>query len=145
MNNGSTDAGPTILYRRGRILVLFVGICTNCGVEEKFAMNSDLTIENLIELLNDRDQVVRIHAATVLGSMGEDAEPAVPLLIELLQTGDVHDRKLAALTLGEIGPAADEAVPALLAAADDEDEGVSDMAVWALEEIDLTHMQGEAA
>jgi len=77
--------------------------------------------------------------------MGDDAEPAVPSLIELLQTGDVHDRKLAALTLGEIGPAAEEAVPSLLEAADDDDQGVCDMAILALEEIDLTSASEEAA
>ena len=77
-------------------------------------------------------------------SMGEDAEPALPALIELLNADSVHDRKLAALTLGEIGPAAEEAVPALLEAADDENEGVSEMAIWALEKIDLTERLEEA-
>jgi HEAT repeats len=51
-------------------------------------------------------------------------------LIRLLQNGDMHDRRLAALTLGELGPAAEEAIPALLEAADDEDDGVFEMAVW---------------
>src|SRR6202008_3130441 len=86
------------------------------------------SVEQLIEKLCDADQVVRIHAATLLGSMGEDAEPAVPVLIELLKNGDIHDRKLAALTLGEIGPAAEEAIPAMFAAVDDEDDGVAEMA-----------------
>lgn len=95
------------------------------------------TIENLIEKLQDASQVVRLHAATVLGSMGDDAEPAVPALIEMLQSDDVHDRRLAALTLGEIGPAAEEAIPVLFDAVDDEDDGVSKMAEAALELIDL--------
>jgi HEAT repeat protein len=99
----------------------------------------------LIENLNATDQVVRVHAATILGSMGEDAEPAVSALIGLLQSENVHDRKLAALTLGEIGPAAEEAIPSLFAAADDDDEGVSEMAEWALEEIDVVEDQDEAA
>lgn len=107
--------------------------------------HSDLTIEKLIENLKDSDQVIRLHAATVIGSLGEDAEPAIPALIDLLTTGDVHDRKLAALTLGEFGPAAEAAIPVLLNAANDEDDGVSDMAIWALEQIDLAEVHEQAA
>lgn len=107
-------------------------------------MNSAWTINALIEKLKDADQFVRIHAATLLGSMGEDAKAAVPALIDLLENGDVHDRRLAALTLGEIGPAAEEAVPALLEAADDEDEGVATMALDAVERIDLDKDEIEA-
>ena len=76
-------------------------------------MKTDQTIDNLIENLQAPDQIVRIHAATILGSMGEDAEPAVPALIEMLVNGEIQDRKLAALTLGEIGPAAKSALPVL--------------------------------
>jgi hypothetical protein len=36
-----------------------------------------------------------------------------------------------------MGPFAYKAVPALLDAAHDDDEGVADLALWALEEIDL--------
>src|SRR5262249_36290442 len=89
--------------------------------QEDFAVSSNReepTIEELIENLKAADQVVRLHAATVLGSLGDEAEPAVSALIELLQAENVHDRKLAALTLGEIGPAAEAAIPALFAAID---------------------------
>jgi HEAT repeat protein len=106
---------------------------------------NDLGIAALIENLQDADQLVRLHAATVLGSMGDEAEPAVPALVKLLQTGDVHDRRLAALALGEIGPAAEEAIPALFAAVDDEDEGVTEMVEWALERVDLFDDEAEAA
>jgi HEAT repeat protein len=105
----------------------------------------DLTIDKLIANLKTSHQVIRIHAATVLGSMGEKAAPAVAALLELLQADNVHDRKLAALTLGEIGPAAEQAIPALLAAVDDEDEVVSEMAEWALEVIDVVEDREEAA
>jgi hypothetical protein len=63
----------------------------------------------------------------------------------MLRRDDIQDRKLAALTLGEIGPIAEDAIPALFAAADDEDEGLSELAVWALEEIDLIENEAEAA
>jgi len=89
--------------------------------------------------------VIRIHAATVLGSMGDDAAPAVPALIELLWAENIHDRKLAALTLGQIGPTAKAAIPALFAVVDDEDDGVAEMAEWALEEIDVVEDRDEAA
>ena len=57
----------------------------------------------------------------------------------------MHDRRLAALTLGEIGPVAEEAISALLEAADDDDEGVAEMAIWALEQIDPADDEAEAA
>jgi HEAT repeat protein len=101
------------------------------------------TLESLIENLQDANQVVRIYAATVLGSMGEDAEAAVPALVELLQTGDVQDRRLAALTLGEI--ASEDAISALCDAVDDDDAGVAEMAGWALGQIDGEEEQAEAA
>jgi HEAT repeat protein len=101
-------------------------------------------IESLIEILQDANQVIRLHAATVIGSLGDDAEPAVPALIEMLKNDDVHDRRLAALTLGEIGPVAEDAIPALFAV-DDEDDGVAEMAEAALELIDLADEEAEAA
>jgi HEAT repeat protein len=105
--------------------------------------NQNISIENLIESLQDADPLVRIHAAFALGSMEEDALPAVPVLIEMLKFGDEQDRKLAATTFGQLGPVASDAVPALLEAANDEEEGVADMALWALEEIDLADMDEE--
>ncbi len=104
-----------------------------------------LSIDRLIEKLQDSDPMVRIHAAMLVGAMGDDAEPAVPALVELLQFGDVQDRRLAALTLGEIGPAAEEAIPALFAAVDDDDEAVSEMAETALELVDVVEDDADAA
>lgn len=104
-----------------------------------------LDIHRLIEKLQDAEPLVRLHAATVLGSMGEDAGPAVPALIELLQYGEVQDRRIATVAIGEIGPAAEEAIPALFAAVDDEDDIVSEMAETALELVDLVEDDAEAA
>lgn len=115
---------------------------------EDFSMNAGNDTQNVaafIEKLQDPDHVVRIRAATVLGALGEKALAAVPALIELLQAERAHDRLTAALALGKIGPAAEESLPALCAAVDDEDEGVSDMAEWALKEIDVVEDQAEAA
>ncbi|MBY0525129.1 MAG: HEAT repeat domain-containing protein [Gemmataceae bacterium] len=102
-------------------------------------------VQGLIEKLQDPQQVVRLHAATVLGTLGDAAAAAVPVLVAMLEAGDVHDRRLAALTLGEIGPAAEQAIPTLCDAVDDEDEGVVELAVSALEAIDPTDVDEEAA
>ena len=46
--------------------------------------------------LADTDPLVRIHAGFVLGTLGEDSLPAIPVLIEMLNHGDDHDRKYRA-------------------------------------------------
>jgi HEAT repeat protein len=109
------------------------------------AGRESLSLDHLIELLQDSDPLVRVHAGFVLGALGEEATPAVPILLEMLQYGDLQDRKLAATTLGEIGPSAEEAVPLLLELTNDEDEGLADVAMWALEEIDIADTDAEAA
>jgi HEAT repeat protein len=103
---------------------------------------NDLTV--LIDNLKAPHNVVRIHAARILGTLGKKAIAAVPALIELLQAESGDDRTLAALTLGEIGPAAEAALPALFLALDDEDEAVAEMAEWALAEIEASD-RNEAA
>jgi len=128
------DHRPTLPIKRRR--------AHSCHEESwgDFAMrtsNDGPTIDVLLENLQDGDQVVRLHAATVLGAMGDDAADAVPFLIDLLKSDDIQDRRLAALTLGEIGPAAEEAIEPLLVAAEDEDDGVAEMALAALEQIDV--------
>jgi HEAT repeat protein len=107
--------------------------------------NAILTVSALVERLDDPDPVVRVHAAMVLGSLGEGAQEAVPALVKLLREGEVQDRRVAALALGEVGPAAEEAVQALLEATGDEDEGVSKLAMRALEGIDLATATRDAA
>jgi hypothetical protein len=109
------------------------------------AENTDLTLDELLQRLRNPDVLTRIHAAAILGSLGEQALPAVPALIDLLKAEKAQDRKLAAWTLGELGPVAEEAVPALLDAVEDENEGVSEMVFQALERIDLVPVEDEAA
>lgn len=107
--------------------------------------HEDLSVEKLVEMLQYPDPVVRVHAGFVLGTLEDEALPAVPVLIEMLQSEDVQDRKLAAMTLGQIGPAVSEAVPDLLEAAnEDPDEDVADMAMWALEQIDMADTEPDA-
>jgi len=56
------------------------------------------------------------QAATALGSLGSDAEPAVPALVDAFRHADADVRRGAARALGEIGP---PAVHALRRALDD--------------------------
>jgi hypothetical protein len=58
--------------------------------------NDEWSIKKLTENIKAADQVVRLHAATVLGSLGDEAEAAVPTLIGMLENGDVQDRRLPA-------------------------------------------------
>jgi HEAT repeat protein len=96
-----------------------------------------LSLVKLLGSLQAEDPVVQIHAAVAIGSLGQDADPAIPVLVELLRFGNVQDRKLAATTLGLIGPTAADALPAIREAADfDDDESVARVAMRVLDEIE---------
>jgi HEAT repeat protein len=97
--------------------------------------NPALTAEELVERLRGADDLVRLHAAITVGSLGEGARPAVPVLIGLLGSDKVLDRRAAAWGLRDLGEVAEEAVPALLEALEDDDEQVEDLAAQALEAI----------
>lgn len=58
--------------------------------------HTDLSVEELIHRLQNPDPLVRIHAAAILGSLAEQALPALPALIDLLKAEKAQDRKLAA-------------------------------------------------
>ena len=98
--------------------------------------NAKLTATELVERLQGADELVRLHAAIALGSLGEAARPAVPVLIDLLGSDHVLDRRAAAWGLRDLGEVAEEAVPALLEALEDGDEQVGDLAAQALEVIE---------
>ena len=102
-------------------------------------------VEELLIKLKDTDEDVRIFAALQLGSLGEDAQAAVPALIELLGSQEVIDRRVAALTLGQIGAAASEAVPLLVDALEDDDNVLQQFAVAALFKIEPDAVDSEAA
>ena len=78
----------------------------------------NLGIDTLIENLRDAEQVVRLHAATVLGSMGEEPGASLPVLTSLFQTGDEQDRRLTAVDDGDKDEDQDED--------DDEDDDLGD-------------------
>lgn len=99
-----------------------------------------MTVKELIACLKSTDQTARMNAAAVLAAIGDEAAPAVPTLIDLLKSDDEKDQKLAAWTLGEIGPVAAKAIPVLLELAQ-EDDDVAEVAVAALENIDVIEEQ----
>lgn len=102
-----------------------------------------MTVADLVAQLQCLDFATRAHAASVLAEMDEQAAPAVPVLVELLTS--TKDKKLAIWTLGEIGPVAEAAIPSLLQIAqDDVDEDVADLAIEALEKIDLVEVRKAA-
>lgn len=108
-------------------------------------MRSPRSLVSLIAKLQDPDQIVRIQAATQIGSLGDEGDLAVPALIDMLENGGIQDRRLAALTLGEIGPAAEDALESLLEAAEEEDEVLGGIALEAIERIDPDDEVEEAA
>lgn len=78
---------------------------------------------------------VRANAAEALGSIGPEAEAAIPALLESLQDWQAEVRKAAADALGNIGPTAKEAVPDLTRLLRDKESGVRGFAARALGKI----------
>jgi HEAT repeat protein len=97
--------------------------------------DAKLTARDLVGRLQDPDELIRLHAALALGSLGEEARPAVPVLTALLYCENVLDRRAAAWALRDLGEVAEEAEEALLEALEDGDEQVRDLAEQALEAI----------
>jgi HEAT repeat protein len=89
----------------------------------------------LIELLGDKEAIMRIKAAWVLHDIGPEAKAAVPALIKLLRDKDPEAQMAAASALGKMGPAAREAVSALTRLHRDGPSDVRSSAAKALEEI----------
>src|SRR5437588_12265049 len=77
-----------------------------------------------LQSLRVADPFQRVHAAMVLGLMGEHAQAAVPALVDAMRDEDPQVRRMVMAALGEIGPAARTAVPALANALRDRSEAV---------------------
>lgn len=76
-------------------------------------------IPALESMLRDRSVSTAYEAASALGELGTEAEPAVPALIAALAYEDDDMRRTAAYVLGRVGPAAIPAVRGLLATTDE--------------------------
>lgn len=96
----------------------------------------DLSVENCIELLQDRFYVTRVAAAEVLGRMGPELEPVLPILLATLEEPCSGLRDVAADALGAIGGRGRGAIPALHAAMASRNRFVRSAAQRALERIE---------
>ena len=81
--------------------------------------NARTATPQLIRLLESDDGTIS-YAASVLGSIGSQAEPAAPALVQALHHPNSNIRDESAIVLGKIGRAPDLAVPALLKAMRDD-------------------------
>lgn len=80
----------------------------------------------LMEALAQKDDVVRVGAAGVLGQMGTKAKAAIPHLVKRVKDKELPVRIAAVLALGEIGPTAKDAAEPLLAAIVDKEDPILD-------------------
>jgi HEAT repeat protein len=82
--------------------------------------------------VKDESPEVRSGAANALGTLGPNAQEAIPGLIEALQDSDPETRSSAALALGLIRLSLDLVVPALIKALEDHDVHARSYAAIAL-------------
>ena len=66
-------------------------------------MKTPASVKEFVAMLKDADESVRIFAALRLGSLGAEAQPAVPALAELLPSENFIDRRFASLGWGRSG------------------------------------------
>ncbi|MBI1914238.1 MAG: HEAT repeat domain-containing protein [Planctomycetes bacterium] len=88
-----------------------------------------------LQCLRVADPFQRVHAAMVLGLMGEQAQGAIPALVDALRDEDVQVRRMITAALGEIGPPSRTAVPVLVNSLRDRNEVVRTRAAIALSEM----------
>jgi len=81
-------------------------------------------IDILISLLSEPRGAPPLVAAELLGSLGEQALPAVPALIHALRAGEPGVRGICAIALGRVGDGAAQAITPLLEATSDPDARV---------------------
>jgi hypothetical protein len=95
-------------------------------------------VPDLIQLLSNKNLVVRQNAIMALGKIGPEAREAVPRLTDVLPDQDWRLRRQAAIALGEIGPEAHAAVTFLVKLRRDSQPVVRRAAEEALSRIDPT-------
>ncbi len=88
--------------------------------------------QGIPELLDDRDEEVRAHAAGALGALGPHAATHAPRIAELLADRQDGVRSSATLALGALGPHAATALPRIVELLEDPDEDVRSSAADAL-------------
>lgn len=101
-------------------------------------------LQTMMPYMQDR-AIYRYNAASVLGSYGPVARPAIPHLRKLLRDEDDMVRSAAADALGSIGSDAKEAVRDLLDLLGSSDAFVRVSSAWALWRIDPQQHEAAAA
>lgn len=92
----------------------------------------------LAEAVRTGNEAAQKSAVEMLGRMGRNAVPAMPVLIETLKHEDAHLRGASAYALGNVGKAATPAIPNLLAMLNDPVEWNRVLAIRAIGKIGLT-------
>lgn len=90
-------------------------------------LRGEESIDPLIDALSNRKKNIRLHAATLLGAIGD--EKAIPALIDTLKDNNKLVRREASTALSRMG---EPAVDPLIDILDDDDWKVRGAAAWAL-------------
>ena len=91
--------------------VVPVPVCTGLlrvaavGVLDEIAPRVKPPLPEILPLINDANEIVRIHAYSVISKLGTDAKASIPTLIGIVKSAHVEDQDhiSAAWVLGEIG------------------------------------------
>ena len=94
-------------------------------------LRADESVDPLIGALSNRKKQIRLHAATLLGAINNPK--AIPALIETLKDNNKLVRREASTALSRMG---EPAVEPLIETLDDEDWKVRGAAAWALGNLD---------
>jgi HEAT repeat protein len=113
------------------MMVWFVGVVLAAALAASAADD----VKKLADEVSSTDKAVCLQAIDQLGTLGEDAAPAVPALVKALANPEAEIRWHAARGLGSIGAPAKSAVPALVEKLDDEVPEVRSYAAYALGKI----------
>ena len=90
-------------------------------------LRADEALDPLIDALSNRKKQIRLHAATLLGAIGDPK--AIPALIETLKDNNKLVRREASTALSRMG---EPAVEPLIETLNDEDWRVRGAAAWSL-------------
>ena len=94
-------------------------------------LRADESLDPLIDALSSRKKQIRLHAATLLGAINDPK--AIPALIETLHDNNKLVRREASTALSRMG---EPAVEPLIETLNDEDWRVRGAAAWALGNLD---------
>ena len=94
-------------------------------------LRADESLDPLIDALSSRKKQIRLHVATLLGAINEPK--AIPALIETLHDNNKLVRREASTALSRMG---EPAVEPLIETLNDEDWRVRGAAAWALGNLD---------